>query len=334
MTRRRILWAIVIVVVLLAVGYAGYRLLFSATPQTTQQSKTAKVTKGTINSALSATGIVVSANQVDLNFDYPGELTSLAVAVNSQVTAGQELATLDPTDTKIGEQILTSPIDGTVIQISAKVGEQIGSASGTTSGTTSTAQATTGGQGGTASTSSASIQTSGLMTVADLKNLQVKMGIDQADIAKVAVGQAVKITLDAISDKEFSGNVAFIDPIPTNNQNVITYTVYATLSNPDSAIRLGMSADVKLNLGKNENVLIVPNLAVKTVEGKKVVSKIVDGVPTDINVEVGLSDEENTEIVSGLLEGDKVTLGVVTVTSQGGGQGTSSGGGGGFFGPR
>ncbi|MFZ3063556.1 MAG: HlyD family efflux transporter periplasmic adaptor subunit [Actinomycetota bacterium] len=328
MTTRRILWAIVTILVLLVVGYAGYRLLFSGTPQTTQQFSTAKVTKGTINSTLSATGIIISANQVDLDFDYPGELASLAVEVNSQVTAGQELATLEPTDTKIGEQTLTSPIDGTVIYIGAKVSEQIG----TTSGTTSTPQTTTGmAQGGAGSSS---VETSGFITVADLKNLQVKMGIDQADIAKVAVGQPAKITLDAIPDKEFAGNVVFIDPIPTSEQNVITYTVYATLGNPDPAIRLGMSADVKLDLGKKENVLIVPNLAVKTVEGKKVVSKIVDGVPTDVNVEVGLSDDENTEIVSGLLEGDKVTLGVVTITPQGGTQRAPMGGGGGMFGAR
>lgn len=328
MTTRRILWAIVTILVLLVVGYTGYRLLFSGTPQTTQQFSTAKVTKGTINSTLSATGTVISANQVDLNFDYAGELTSLAVGVNSQVTAGQELATLDPTDTKIGEQTLTSPIDGTVIYIGAKVSEQIG----TTSGTTSTPQTTAGmAQGGAGSSS---VETSGFITVADLKNLQVKMGIDQADIAKVAVGQPAKITLDAIPDKEFAGNVVFIDPIPTSEQNVITYTVYATLGNPDPAIRLGMSADVKLDLGKKENVLIVPNLAVKTVEGKKVVSKIVDGVPTDVNVEVGLSDDENTEIVSGLLEGDKVTLGVVTITPQGGAQRAPMGGGGGMFGAR
>lgn len=332
MSAKRVIGIGVVVLGLLAIILIGYFYWPRGQQQTSQQDvKTATVEKGTIESTLSATGTVISANQVDLNFDYAGELTSLAVGVNSLVAAGQELARLEPTDTKVGEQTLTSSIDGTVIQIGAEVGEQIGTTSSTTSQSVS---ATSSGQTGS---SSPSIETSGFITIADLKNLQVKMSVDQADITKVSVGQSAKITLDAISDKEFSGSVTFIDPIPVSSQNVITYTVNVSLADPDPKIYLGMSADVKLNLGKKENVLVVPNLAIKTVEGKKVVSKIIDGAPTDVNVEVGLSDDENTEIVSGLLEGDKVTLGVVTTTSQSGttgSQGRTGGGGGGFFGAR
>jgi hypothetical protein len=80
-------------------------------------------------------------------------------------------------------------------------------------------------------------------------------------------------------------------------------------------------------LGKKDDVLLVPNLAVKTVNGQKVVTKVVKGKQTDVNVTVGVSDDKNTEIKSGLNAGDTVIVGVVTVTSSVRGGGAFGGGG-------
>lgn len=300
----------VLVVIILAV-FVGTRLS-GGSPASTAATTTATVTKGTIHTTLNATGTIISANQVDLNFDTAGKLTELHVGVNQAVTNGQLLAVLEPT-TRGSNVELTSSIDGTVIHIGAKVGEQLG---GTTTSTLTTTTTTSG---------SPAIETPGFITVADLNNLQVKMGVDQADVAKLSVNQAVTISLDAIPDKNFTGAVVFIDPIPTNSQNVITYTVYTNLASADQRVKLGMSANVSVNLGQTDNVLLVPNLAVKTVNGKKVVTKVVTGKQTDVDVTVGVSDDKNTEIRSGLSNGDKVIVGEVTVSSSGGGGGPFGG---------
>lgn len=304
--------AVVVVLIVFAVGL----FMFTRSGQQTESNLTiATVTKGTVKSTLSATGTIISANQVDLSFEDAGKLTSLSVSLNQAVANGQELARLQPTNTNLGEETLTSTIDGTVIHIGAKVGEQLG---GTTQVKT-TASASSG---------SPAIDTTGFLTVADIANLQVKTSIDQADIANVTVDQPVTIYLDAIPDKVFDGKVVSIDPIPTNNQNVITYTVYASLISPDTRVRLGMSANVGIDLGKKENVLIVPNLAVKTTDGQKSVTRIVNGKQVETSVQVGTSDDKNTEIKSGLSEGDKVVVGSISLTS------SSSTTRGGFFGPR
>lgn len=313
MKTSRMFWTIGIIVVVLVVGVLGVRFFSRTGGGTAATSSTsASVVKGTIHTTLNATGTIISANQVDLSFDIAGKLSEMDTAVNQAVVNGQQLAVLEPT-TGAANVALASSIDGTVIHIGAKVGEQLG-------GTTASTRTTT-----TTASGSPAIDTPGFITVADLNNLQVKLGVDQADIAKLSVNQAVTISLDAIPDKTFTGAAVFIDPIPTNSQNVITYTVNVSLANPDPRVKLGMSANVSVDLGQKENVLLVPNLAVKTVNGKKVVTKIVAGKQNDVNVTVGVSDDKNTEIKSGLNKGDKVIVGVLTVSSSGGGGGPFGG---------
>lgn len=313
MKYRNVVIGIAVLLVIILAVFIGMRLAGGRSTRSSATT-TATVAKGTIHTTLNATGTIISANQVDLNFDTSGKLSELDVAVNQAVSNGQQLAVLEPT---IGSNVaLNSSIDGTVIHIGAKVGEQLGGTSAS-----AVTRTTTTGSG------SPAIDTPGFITVADLNNLQVKMGVDQADIAKLTVNQAVTISLDAIPDKTFSGTVVFIDPIPTNNQNVITYTVDTNLVSPDPRVRLGMSANVSVDLGKVENVLLVPNLAVKTVNGSKVVTKVVAGKQTDVDVTVGVSDDKNTEIKSGLKSGDKVVVGVVTVSSTSGGGGPFGRGG-------
>ncbi len=312
MKPRTIAISIVVLVLVVLALFVGSRL--SGPKQTSSSAATtATATLGTIHTTLNATGTIISANQVDLNFNTPGKLTELDVAVNQVVADGQQLAILAPTS-GAADVVLTSTLAGTVIHIGAKVGEQIGS---------TTAQS---GNGSATGSGSPAIATTGFLTVADLNNLQVKVGVDQADIAKLSINQAVAISLDAIPDKTFAGAVVFIDPIPLNSQNVITYNAYVSLTAPDPLVRLGMSANASVDLGKKENVLLVPNLAVKTVNGQKVVTKVVRGKQTDVNVTVGVADDKNTEIKSGLSSGDKVVVGVVTVTSSARGGGAFGGG--------
>ena len=319
---KKAVYSIVAVVVIGALAFIGFRMTSNNSEDAEQQPqiKTTEVKKGSVNSSFSATGIVVSAKQVDLNFDdAPGLLEELEVSLNEKVEEDQDLARLDPTNTMLGDETLESPIDGTVIQIGAKEGEIVSSSGGSSAAATASTAGT--------------IETSGFMTIADLNELQIRIGIDQADIKKVSKGQKVKITLDALEDEEYSGKVVSIDPVPSNDQNVITYTAHASISKIKSSIRLGMSANVELEYGKKDNVLIVPNDAVRSRDGRKMIMVMSDnGRPQPVEVKVGEADEKNTEITSGLNEGDEIISGRQNF-GQGGQQG--SGGRGGFpFGPR
>ncbi len=246
-------------------------------------------------------------------------LQSKQTSYDFDVKAQQEqvhLAEHDVSDAsdKLKSTTITSPINGSIIAINANVGDQInGSSSSGQSGV---------GQG---SSSSSFIQ------IVDLSDIQIKATIDQADIPKIEVGQGVTVNLDALPDKDFKGSISSIDPVANTSQNVTTYIAYITLDKTDPLIRLGMSADVKIDLGKKDDVLLVPNIAVRSGDDGKVVQKVVDGEPTEIKVITGLSDENNTEIVSGLRVGDEISLNVFSQQSTGGG-GFGQRGGGGFGG--
>ena len=317
---KKAVYSIVAVVVIGALAFIGFRMTSDNSEDDNQQPqiKTTEVKKGSVNSSFSATGIIVSAKQVDLNFNDSGLLEELEVSLNEKVEEDQDLARLDPTNTMLGDETLESPIDGTVISIGAKEGEIVSSSGGSSAAATASSAGT--------------IETSGFMTIADLNELQIRIGIDQADIKKVSKGQKVKITLDALEDEEYSGKVVSIDPVPANDQNVITYTAYASISKIKSSLRLGMSANVELEYGKKENVLVVPNDAVRSRDGRKMIMVMTDGRPQPVEVKVGEADEKNTEITSGLEEGDEIISGRQNFRP--GGQGSGGGRGGFPFGPR
>jgi len=215
---------------------------------------------------------------------------------------------------------LYAPMAGTVLQVNGEVGETVNAGISSSARTqTSGASGSTGSTSGSSSGSS----TSAFIVIADLTRLEVSAAVDQVDIVNLSVGQKVKITFDALPDMEFTGNVRYIDPNPTNSQNVITYPVTVTIDNPDRRLRPGMAANLEIELDKRTNVLVVPNLAVRVQSGKKVVTKIVDGAPTDVPVVTGISDDRYTEIVSGLVEGDVVVVNAISTTAGQNGTGTN-----------
>ena len=213
---------------------------------------------------------------------------------------------------------LVSPTAGTVLGVNASVGEQVSGVGSTASSSQSgsAGSGTSGTSSGQSSSSSASSSSSDFIVVADLTKLQIEVSIDQVDLPKVAKDQSVSISFDAIPNQEFSGKIVNIDPTPVNTQNVITYNILTSIDNPDPKIQLGMTADLDIDLGAKKDVLVVPNLAVRAQDGSKVVRKMIDGAASDVPVEVGLSDDTYTEIVSGLSEGDQIVVNVFTSTEE------------------
>ena len=113
-------------------------------------------------------------------------------------------------------------------------------------------------------TVAASIQTPTLFKIAqDLSKMQINTSFAEADIGRIQVNQTAKFNVDAFPNKNFEGVVKQIRLNPTNTANVVTYDVVISVDNPEQLLLPGMTAYVNINFAKHDNVLLVPNAALR-----------------------------------------------------------------------
>ena len=113
-------------------------------------------------------------------------------------------------------------------------------------------------------TVAASLQTPTLFKIAqDLSKMQINTSFAEADIGRILVGQTAKFNVDAFPNKNFEGVVKQIRLNPTNTANVVTYDVVISVDNPEQLLLPGMTAYVNINFAKHDNVLLVPNAALR-----------------------------------------------------------------------
>lgn len=205
------------------------------------------------------------------------------------------------------QTFIRAPIDGVVIDRNAIVGQAIGAGAGSPP----------------------------MFIIAnDLRQLEVHASIDEADIGRVTVGQAAKFGFDAFPGRQFAGKVVEIRKTPQVVQNVVSYDVVLSVANEDLKLLPGMTADVRIIAGARENVLKVPNAALRfhpagTAEPAKGASGAQpadastvwrlgsDGQPKPVAVYAGLSDGIETEVTSGdLSAGEKMIVGSTRVTTE------------------
>ncbi|MDI7275951.1 MAG: efflux transporter periplasmic adaptor subunit, partial [Anaerolineae bacterium] len=124
----------------------------------------------------------------------------------------------------------------------------------------------------------------------------------------VEVGQEAQITLDAFPDKLLAGRVSRIAPVGTISQGVVNYAVTVELAPTDVAVKADMTASVNIVTARKENVLLVPNRAVRRDRLGRYVEVVVDGQIKRQDVETGLSNETHTEVTKGLKEGALVVV--------------------------
>ncbi len=139
---------------------------------------------------------------------------------------------------------------------------------------------------------------------------EVEANVPEADIAKVKVGNTAKATLDAYgSDAVFALEVVAIDPAETVIDGVATYRVTFQFLGKDERIKSGMTANVDIATERRENVITIPQRAVITKNGDKVV-RLLDGeVEREVRVRIGLRGSDGSiEIVEGVSEGDRVVI--------------------------
>jgi HlyD family secretion protein len=155
------------------------------------------------------------------------------------------------------------------------------------------------------------------------KKMIATVSLNEVDAAKIKVGQKVNLTFDAIEDLTMTGAVADIDTVGTVNQGVVNYNVTISFDTQNDKVKPGMSVSVVIITDAKQDVLLVSSGAVKskngdyyvetlsqkwdltdkTVQAQGVVSSI---PPNQKTVQVGISDNTSTEIISGLSEGDQV----------------------------
>ena len=168
--------------------------------------------------------------------------------------------------------------------------------------------------------------------LADLRSLQVSVSVSEVDINRLKVGQEVDLSLDAVQGKTFTGTVSSIGYLGTSTQGVVNFPVTVVIQHPDPTLKPGMTASAAVVTEKKSNVLVVPNRAIHVTGGQRTVTVLFEGLQIPVTVQVGLSNDTQSEITSAnpqLKDGDTIVLNATTAASAGGGGG---GGGGGFGG--
>ncbi|MFZ5555403.1 MAG: efflux RND transporter periplasmic adaptor subunit [Pseudomonadota bacterium] len=212
-------------------------------------------------------------------------------AADAQVRAAR--AALDRQQVNLRYSVIRSPISGIVVARNVDIGQTV----------------------------AASFQTPVLFQIAkDLKQMQIYASVAEADVGAIRIGQTVRFTVDAYPEREFTGTVSQIRLNPTVQQNVVTYNVVVSAANDEEILLPGMTANVQITLRTREDVLRVPNAALRFVPdadsarpkaggGKTVYKLDRKGVLVPVEVRTGAADSAYTEIVAGNLgPGDGVVV--------------------------
>jgi HlyD family secretion protein len=266
----------------------------------------------------------VNANRAKELFDsklIPQSDFDQSIATLHQAEAGVKIksAALQKSTVDLTRCTIYSPVDGIVISRNVDVGQTV----------------------------AASLSAPTLFVIAnDLTKMQIDANVSEADIGNVDVGQAVDFTVDAFPDRKFRGEVVQIRNAPITVQNVVTYDTVIAVNNRDLKLRSGMTANVSIIVAERNEVLKIPNAALRfrlpeavsatttstTARaqsggggggrpagsggwaGKKkersptrtVFILGADGKPKPVQIKTGITDGLATEVTEGLNEGDKV----------------------------
>ncbi|OGD62172.1 hypothetical protein A2160_01305 [Candidatus Beckwithbacteria bacterium RBG_13_42_9] len=142
--------------------------------------------------------------------------------------------------------------------------------------------------------------------------------LSEIDVASAKVGQKATITLDSLPNRSFTGAVMSVDHVGSTTSNVTNYPVIIQFDTNNPEILPNMTASANIITQTKENVLLVPSSAIQTQSGQSVVRILKNNQVQNVTVETGLSSDTQTEIVSGLSEGETVITGTVSTTSSSG----------------
>jgi macrolide-specific efflux system membrane fusion protein len=222
---------------------------------------------------------------------------------------------------------VTAPASGTISGLTLTAGAPI---SGGQSASSST---TTGNNANSTSTTSSQSQSLGTIILPQ-NQIQATVNLTEIDVTKIKVGQKVTMTLDAFPDKTFTGHVSAINTNGSVSSGVTEYPTTISFDSAPSNIYPNMGVNATIITNIKDDVLLVPTSAIQSSNGQSTVRVIKNGQVQTIDVTVGDSNDTQTEIQSGLQEGDMVVTSVVTPTTGSSTTTSPFGGGGGFGGVR
>ena len=278
------------------IGQAGTAL---GTVSDTIQSSYANAVQALQNAQDQAASSVRQAQSAVANipFNLQSAQTNVDNASNTVATAQSNL----------DAAVLTAPAAGIVASIANQVGEFV--AGGNTN--------------------------SAFMVLTNTTALVLHGTVGEADVSKLKLGQVANITIDALSGQKMTGKVTSLDPVATIQQGVPVYGIDVTIDVPATTVKAGMSGTAAVIIASKQNVLIVPNTAIRSINGQRGLSVLKDGETVDTVAQFGLANDTNTEVVNGVAEGDVVVIPQArtgTATARPGG-GFGGGGGGVIVGP-
>ena len=201
-------------------------------------------------------------------------------------------------ETNVGYTKITAPMDGTVISVPVSEGQTVNANQ-------------------TAPT---------IVTIADLSKMKIKPEISEGDITKVKAGQEVSFTILSDSQTVYHSVIDSVDPANTttsdssstssstsSSSNATTSAIYyyanVLIDNPDRTLRIGMTTENNIKIANAKDVLLVSNMAIQKRDGKSFVNVLNDkNQPEQREVETGVQNDFQTEIKSGLNEGEKVIV--------------------------
>lgn len=187
--------------------------------------------------------------------------------------------------------VIYAPISGKVSGMSLQNGNVITATTNSSSGTA-------------ASVKIANIVTEGLPSIS--------VNLSEIDVPKVTIGDKATVTLDALPDKTFTGSVVSVDTVGSVTSGVTSYPAVIRLDADNSSILPNMSATANIITQTKDNVVMVPTSSIQTTDGVSSIRIMNNGQVISVNVEVGLSSDSQTEITSGVNEGDTVITSVIT----------------------
>lgn len=153
------------------------------------------------------------------------------------------------------------------------------------------------------------------------------LSMNEVDVAKIKLGEKAIITFDAVENLSMTGSVVEIDTIGTVSSGVVTYAVKVAFDTENDQVKPGMSVSASIITDSKTDILIVPSSAIKTKGTTKYVQMFTTPLaapatgsrgtpssvePNQVTVEIGISDDTNTEIISGLKEGDQIVSSTIT----------------------
>jgi len=227
-----------------------------------------------------------SGSVVELSKAVAAEGLAAAEVQNAAAKVDKAKAELKQARLDLERSQIRSPVNGVVIQRNIEQGQTV----------------------------AAELQAPTLFVIAqDLKDMQVELSVDEADIGSVAVGLPVTFTVDTFPNREFNGRVVQIRKYPVVKENVTTYVVIVSAPNPDLALLPGLTALATIVLRAKNEVLKVPSAALRfrpqgTLFSGPAVWVLEPSGPRKRQVTIGLSSPAFVEVEGDLREGDEVVI--------------------------